>query len=300
MKKIHMTAIAVAASLMLSATASIAADAVKAVEYKKADPAQFYNVKPVVKSLGIKNPTRGLYVGNSYTYYNCGIGAYVKGFINKNAGEEWKSRMQTISAGRLYQHPIERYFDKDDATLKDYNRPNKPKFDVVFLQAQSREPYQENAKDPQNAPKVKYAAALKNAIAVVRKNGSVPVVVATWASKKSPKGYDMRSETIALADATITAANENKAIVLPVGIAFETVRTERPDLNLHNKSDLKHPSAEGSYLFGAMIYSVLFQKNPEWVGGNWLGECDKPIKAEDAVYLQNVAWRVAKQFYGWK
>ena len=63
-----MTAIAVAASLMLSATASIAADAVKAVEYKKADPAQFYNVKPVVKSLGIKNPTRGLYVGNSYTY----------------------------------------------------------------------------------------------------------------------------------------------------------------------------------------------------------------------------------------
>ena len=110
----------------------------------------------------------------------------------------------------------------------------------------------------------------------------------------------MRSETTALADATIKAANENQAIVLPVGIAFETVRTERPDLNLHNKSDLKHPSAEGSYLFGAMIYSLLFHRSPQWVGPNWLGECDKPIKPEDAVYLQNVAWRVVKQFYGWK
>lgn len=271
-----------------------------AVKVKTADPAAFYNVKPAVKHLGLKNPTRGLYVGNSYTYYNCGIGAYVKGFINKEQGEEWKTRMQTISAGRLYQHPIERYFDKDDAVLKDYNRPNKPKFDVVFLQGQSREPYQENKKDPANAPKVKFEKALKHAIAVVRENGSVPVVVSTWASKKSPAGYDMRSETIALADATIKLANDNKAIVLPVGIAFETVRAERPDLNLHNKSDLKHPSAEGSYLFGAMIYSMLFEKSPEWVGSKWLGECDKPIKAEDAEYLQNVAWRVTKQFYGWK
>ena len=267
---------------------------------KTVNPAQFYNVKPAVTSLGLSNPARGLYVGNSYTYYNCGIGAYVKGFINKKAGQEWKSRMQTISAGRLYQHPIERYFDKDDPVLKDYNRPNKPKFDVVFLQGQSREPYQDNAKDPANAPKVKFAKALKHAIAVVRENGSVPVVVCTWASKKSPKGYDMRSETTALADATIKLANENKAIVLPVGIAFETVRTERPDLNLHNKSDLKHPSAEGSYLFGAMIYSLLFRQSPKWVGSNWLGECDKPIKAEDAVYLQDVAWRVVKHFYGWK
>ena len=267
---------------------------------KTVNPAQFYNVKPAVTSLGLSNPARGLYVGNSYTYYNCGIGAYVKGFINKKAGQEWKSRMQTISAGRLYQHPIERYFDKDDPVLKDYNRPNKPKFDVVFLQGQSREPYQDNAKDPANAPKVKFAKALKHAIAVVRENGSVPVVVCTWASKKSPKGYDMRSETTALADATIKLANENKAIVLPVGIAFETVRTERPDLNLHNKSDLKHPSAEGSYLFGAMIYSLLFRQSPQWVGSDWLGECDKPIKTEDAVYLQNVAWRVVKQFYGWK
>ncbi len=269
-------------------------------DIQKANISEFYNVKPTVKSLGIKNPTRGLFVGNSYTYYNCGIGAYVKGFVNKKAGEEWKARMQTISAGRLYQHPIERYFDKDDASLKDYNRANKPKFDVVFLQAQSQEPYKEDATNPANSPKVKYAAALKKAIAVVRKNGSVPVVVDTWASKKSPKGYDMRTETIALTDAIISQANKNKAIVLPVGIAFETVRAERPDINLHNKSDLKHPSAEGSYLFAAMIYAMLFEKSPEWVGANWLGECDKPIKAEDAVYLQSVAWRVTKEFYGWK
>ncbi len=297
MKKPYFLMVALATALSFS---EIGLSAPVSQDIQKATISEFYNVKPIVKSLGIKNPTRGLFVGNSYTYYNCGIGSYVKGFVNKKEGEEWKARMQTISAGRLYQHPIERYFDKDDATLKDYNRPNKPKFDVVFLQAQSQEPYKDDAKNPANAPKVKYAAALKKAIAVVRKNGSIPVVVDTWASKKSPKGYDMRTETVALADAIISQANKNKAIVLPVGIAFETVRMERPDINLHNKSDLKHPSAEGSYLFAAMIYAVLFEKSPEWVGANWLGECDKPIKAEDAVYLQSVAWRVAKEFYGWK
>ncbi len=295
MKKQYFLVLALASALSFSQI-GVAASASQGIQ--KANISEFYNVKPTVKSLGIKNPTRGLFVGNSYTYFNCGVIDYVKGFVNKKAGEEWKSRMQTISAGRLSHHPIERYFDKDDAT--DYNRANKPKFDVVFLQAQSQEPYKDDATNPANSPKVKYAAALKKAVAVVRKNGSVPVVVATWASKKPPKGYDMRTETVALADAIISQANKNKAIVLPVGIAFETVRAERPDLNLHNKTDLKHPSAEGSYLFGAMIYALLFQKNPEWVGANWLGDCDKPIKAEDAVYLQSVAWRVMKEFYGWK
>lgn len=260
-----------------------------------------FSVKPKVKELGVKNPTRGLYVGNSYTYYNCGIGSYVKGFINKKAGQEWKARMQTISAGRLYQHPIERYFDKDDPALKDYNRADKPMFDVVFLQAQSREPYDEG-KDPSKksqSPKAKYQAALKKAISVVRKHGAIPVVVSTWASLKSPKGYDMSTETRALADSTIEAANANNAIVLPVGLAFEVVRQERPDIMMHNASDKKHESANGSYLFGAMIASLLYKQNPQWVGSNWLGECDKPIDAETAVYLQDVAWRVMKEFYGW-
>lgn len=46
-----------------------------------------------------------------------------------------------------------------------------------------------------------------------------------------------------------------------------------------------------------MIYSLLFKQSPE--GLDFLGECEKPLKAEDALYLQKLAWKVTSEFYGW-
>ena len=37
--------------------------------------------------------------------------------------------------------------------------------------------------------------------------------------------------------------------------------------------DKSHPSAAGSYLYGAVLYASLFGKNPAPV--NYLGECEK-------------------------
>ena len=48
---------------------------------------------------------------------------------------------------------------------------------------------------------------------------------------------------------------------------------------MHQK-DKSHPTAAGSYLYGAMLYGLLFQKSPE--GMAYLGECEKPLKPEDA------------------
>ena len=52
------------------------------------------------------------------------------------------------------------------------------------------------------------------------------------------------------------------------------------------------------YLYGAMLYGLLFQKSPE--GMAYLGECEKPLKPEDAKFLQKLAWDVLTDFYGWK
>lgn len=83
----------------------------------------------------------------------------------------------------------------------------------------------------------------------------------------------------------------------PVGLAFAESLKQRPDLLMHQK-DKSHPTAAGSYLYGAMLYGLLFQKSPE--GMTYLGECEKPLKPEDAKFLQKLAWDVLTDFYGWK
>ena len=47
-----------------------------------------------------------------------------------------------------------------------------------------------------------------------------------------------------------------------------------------------------------MLYGLLFKKSPE--GMTYLGECEKPLKPEDAKFLQKLAWDVLTDFYGWK
>ena len=82
-----------------------------------------------------------------------------------------------------------------------------------------------------------------------------------------------------------------------MGLAFAESLKARPDLILH-QADKSHPTAAGSYLYGAMIYSLLYKKSPE--GLKYLGECEKPLKPEDATFLQKTAWKVMTDFYGWK
>lgn len=66
------------------------------------------SVKPAVTSLSNPAPKTGLYVGNSFTYYNCGLVGYVRGFA-KAAGIPWRARQITISSGRLSYHPMAQY-----------------------------------------------------------------------------------------------------------------------------------------------------------------------------------------------
>lgn len=239
------------------------------------------SVAPKVTELGVEQPATGLFVGNSYSFYNCGIHGYVRGFT-RESGISWKARLQTISSGMLAWHDVAGYLsphEMDPYVKKD----TKKMFDVVFLQAMSSEPI-----DPKRVDLFK--KSLKSHIETVRASGSVPVVVVTWARQHKME------QTRTLADSIISAANENNAIALPVGLAFEESLRERPDLILHQK-DRSHPTAAGSYLYGAMVYSLLYKRSPE--GMAFLGECEKPLKPENAAHLQKVAWKVMQEFYGW-
>ena len=83
---------------------------------------------------------------------------------------------------------------------------------------------------------------------------------------------------------TTVMANELGLTLSPVGVAWEIVRRERPDIELYVK-DGSHPSDAGSYLAAAVGYLTLF-KEPF--------KADTPIrlKPEVAKYLRSVAERV--------
>ncbi len=238
------------------------------------------SVAPKVTSLNNPSPKTGLYVGNSYSFYNCGVHGYVRGFTAEEK-REWLARMITISSGRLIWHPVKEYFAKYP---QDNYDKNTPKFDVTFLQGQSSEPFAEKGKE-------NYQKAFEEDVKIIRENGSEPIAIVTWARQDKPE------QTQLLADAIITEANKYDVLAIPVGLAFAESIKERPDLILH-APDKSHPSAAGSYLYGAMIYAAIFKKSPE--GFSFLGGCEKPLKEEDAKYLQSLAWKVTKEFYGWK
>lgn len=62
--------------------------------------------------------------------------------------------------------------------------------------------------------------------------------------------------------------------------------------------DHSHPTAAGSYLAGAVIWSSLMHESP--AGNAFLGACEKPLSPETARMLQETAWAVTKAFYCWK
>ena len=238
-------------------------------------------INPKVTDLGISNPKTGLIVGNSYSFYNCGVHSYLREFTRESQ-KPWKARILTMSSARLSYHNVRDYLTPNKEM--DPYAKSKPMFDVVILQPESMEPISEKGKS-------NFQKYVKEHVKTIRQAGAIPILISTWARQNRPQ------DTRALADATIAVANETNALVIPVGLAFAESLKQRPDLLMH-QSDKSHPTAAGSYLYGAMLYSVLFQKSPE--GFKTLGVCEKPLNEKDAKYLQKIAWETVKTFYGWQ
>ncbi len=147
------------------------------------------SVAPEVTTLGIDNPKTALYVGNSYSFYNCGVHGYVRG-LARAAERPWKARLQTISAGMLSFHDVEYYLSAHE--MDPYVQSDSPKmFDVVFLQGMSSESIAKK-----RIPLFK--KYLKQHIETIRAKGSIPVVVVTWT-----KADKMNKDTRRLADSII-------------------------------------------------------------------------------------------------
>ena len=185
-------------------------------------------VAPKVTELGVSNPTTGLYVGNSYSFYNCGVHGYVRG-LTRAANRTWKARLQTISSGMLSWHNVEDYLlphEMDTYVVKGTDKM----FDVVFLQGMSSEPIA-----AKRVPT--FRKYLAKHVETIRSKSSVPVVVVTWA-KADKMDKDTRRLHIshALAETIVRVEAAQNIIVLHTyagmaqAVALEVDHLSHPSL----------------------------------------------------------------------
>lgn len=250
-------------------------------------------MKPAVT--GLSNiPKSVLLVGNSFMYYNNGVNSWARQ-ISKDIGEPISFTMATIGGAGLDWHLVKSYLRPNGlrsySTTSDgsnklifHDYPDGKIFDAVILQDNSQGPIHPEL----SKLFAKYAAIHCKDI---REVGSEPLIMMTWAYRDKPEMTEQ------LANATIAVANENRAMVVPVGLAFANARKGLPDLQLI-VGDNRHPTPAGTYLEACVIVSTLTKKST--VGAKCTGVGEAKISPEAAAYLQKVAWDTVRAFFGWK
>ena len=234
-----------------------------------------------------RDTTRVLLLGNSYTFYNeypllmkelaWYEGHYIDGVTYQHAGYSMK------------QH-LANFVSRETVELGG--------FDYAFLQDQSLNSLRIGTSADKNVvcEMGKMVARLKEYSPKVQ-----CIIEMTWGRKngddstKSKNVLDLKQsypeffvsyEVMQRIITTNTSAMAEKLGVglSPVGVAWEIVRRERPDIELYVK-DGSHPSYAGSYLAAAVGYLSIF-KEPF--------KADTPIRLnpEVAKYLRSVAERV--------
>ncbi len=243
--------------------------------------------KPAVTSLGPDFPKSGIFIGNSFYYYNDGLPGHVS-LMEKAADpdhkQDYRNTMVTIGGSGFDWHDVESYFRPnaignysfDDHNNVVFNKLDRL-FDVAVMMDCSQCPIH---------PKLKsvFTEYAKKNSEIVRSHGARPVFFMSWAYADKPE------MTAQLAEAYTTAGNANNTLVIPAGLAFARAVQKQPELNLY-APDKRHPSLAGTYLAACTVFAALTGRSP--VGNSYLAGIDGPT----ARFLQTVAWETVQDYY---
>ncbi|KQW39137.1 hypothetical protein [Rhizobacter sp. Root404] len=230
-------------------------------------------------------PKTALWVGNSFFYYNNSMHGHVGRLLAAaNPGEKgYRATSATISGSGINWHDLEAHFkpggvgsysfDANNNVV--FNQFDKP-FDVVIVMDCSQCPIH-----PQLS-KVFHEYAAKNS-ATARRHGAEPVFFMSWAYSDKPEMTEQ------LAAAYRKAGAENRAKVVPAGLAFARSIAKRPDLNLY-EPDKRHPSLMGTYLAASTVLASVYGFSP--VGNRYTAG----LPADVAAHLQATAWETVQAF----
>lgn len=245
-------------------------------------------LRPAVVDIGAP-PKTFLFVGNSFYYYNNSTHSYFLSLLRANEPKDakaYRATSATISGSGLNWHDMEAYL-KPGSGMASYsfvgdnevvfNTFDKP-FDVVIMNDCSQCPVHPKL----SAMFHEYA---KKHSDTIRKYKAAPVLFMTWAYADKPE------MTAQLAEQYTKAGNDNRALVIPAGLAFAKALAKKPDLVLY-AADKRHPSVAGTYLSAATIYSALYRKHAA------AGPAVQGVNAETAEFLRAVAWETVREYYG--
>ncbi|WP_289857113.1 DUF4886 domain-containing protein [uncultured Muribaculum sp.] len=234
-----------------------------------------YAAKPQYIRATQSDSVQVLFVGNSYTQRN-------------NLPRLFQSLAESIGVKMAPSRAL-----KGGQTLKGHLQNNKLKtmlagggFNYVVLQEASYRPSYPTRYVVDNV--YPYAHSL-DSLAKTGSPGVKVIYYMTWGHKNGlvhhktdyplDDTYEMMQNRLKTSYLEMT--HENNSWCAPVGIAWQRVRNERPDIDLY-VADQHHPSVAGSYLAANVILTTIIQKSYE-------SEFFHTLPEETARYLQKVA-----------
>jgi hypothetical protein len=201
-----------------------------------------------------------LFIGNSFTARNDLPGLIARLAVAR--GKELEHRL--ISAGGA---SLRRHWNAGEAQ----KAINDGGFNFVVLQEQSTLPIK-NPKRMYETVRL-FDQAIKHA-------GGKTVLYQTWARQHAPETQQ------AITDAYCGIGRELGALVVPVGVAWQSILRKHDHPVLHDR-DQSHPTLAGSYLAACVFLGTLFKEGPVGLEG---ADLDK----KDWVLLQKFAWQACK------
>ena len=219
-------------------------------------------------------PTRVLFIGNSYFYYNDSLHNHVERLVQARypdtPASDFVYKSATLGGAQLKHHNI-------DWLLEPKNLGLDKSFQVVIMQGASFEPLTEQGQ----------AAFIETAVAYsskVRGIGAIPYLFMTHAYVAPHKG--VAEHMIRDINETYTKAGlAAKARVIPVGLAFERAYQERPAFSLHADFDGTHPNLRGTYLGAWVIYLTLYGDDAANLSYDYFGR----LPQDEVRFLQRIA-----------
>lgn len=236
---------------------------------------------PYLASAAKNDSLQILWIGNSYTYYN-DLPAMTRA-IAASAGFKLQPTKITKGGERLSGHL------KNPKVLKALKKGG---WDYVVLQEQSTDP----AQATRDVLRTTFPPAhTLDSLAKAGSSNAKVIFYMTWGHKngnaKKDTPYPMDNNygdmQMRLKTTYLELAFENHSWCSPVGMAWQRVRHERPDLELY-QPDHSHPSLTGSYLAACVFFTTIYQKP-------FHASYHSDLDSDTAEYLQKVAQKTVLQ-----
>ena len=236
----------------------------------------------------ISQVTQLLFIGNSYT----GVNNLPQLFSDLSLSLGDSVFVDTYNPGGYT-------FEMHVVDANTIAKINSRSWDFVVLQEQSQRPSFPPAQVAQDV--YPYARQLDSLI-LLNNPCTETVFYMTWGRKYGDQGncafwppvctfLGMQEE---LRNSYVQMANDNAALVAPVGRAWQSSWTQDSSINLWS-SDNSHPSIEGSYLAACVFYETILRKS--CVNAPFISSVTNP----NALFLQQVAHQiVTDSIFTWK